>query len=200
MSERFVIGDLHLGHMGILNVPGRKEFFSGMSIEEHDEFLVEQWNNKVTNRDVVYLMGDVGYDKPSGYLTKNLLPRLEGRIKLVAGNHDNQAILTCKAFFQVAGVETVSVKGYRLILTHIPIHPQEMFWDLNIHGHLHANQVKARANDPQGGKYNPQRDLRYACVSAEHCPGWAPILIEDVVDKWRERGGEQFNAGEFRRR
>ena len=199
MGERFFASDPHWGHEGILNVPGRKEFFSGKNIHYHDEYLIEEWNAEVGKRDTVWLTGDVGYDKPSGYLTHGILPRLNGQINLVAGNHDNQAIITAKRWHHVMGVDTMSVKGYHLIITHIPIHPQEMFWDLNVHGHLHANQVKERANDPQGGKYGMQRDIRYVCVSMEHT-GYAPIPVDDVVNDLVKRGGQQVELGEFRRR
>lgn len=188
---RFIVADTHLGHEGVLHIPGRREFFSGMGIEQHDEYMVETINGRVTKRDKLWHLGDVGFDRPSGYLTKNLLPRINGLKILVAGNHDNSAIRNWKGWHSVMGVDTMRINGYSIILTHIPIHPQEMFWDLNIHGHLHANTVKAFADGPSGGKFGVQRDIRYVCVSVEHLPGFGPVEIETVVEDWVARGGKK---------
>ena len=180
MSNRFVIADMHFGHAGILNVPGRKEVCGNMTIEQHDEWLVENWNEVVTKRDTVYLLGDVGMDQPQGYVTLGIIPRLKGTINVVGGNHDTPEIL--QHFNKVNGVMVVKVEGYRCILTHIPIHPQEMYWDYNIHGHLHNNFIKKDATTKDMGKLNLPADDRYICVSCEHT-GYKPMPIEDAVTR-----------------
>ena len=181
MSTVYAIADTHFGHTNIINVPGRRDM--GFSdVYEHDEYLVQKWNETVTKRDKVYLMGDIGYDS-KGYVAGAIVPRLRGQIEVVGGNHDTAEI--CDLFHKVHGV----VIFKQAVLTHIPIHPQEMYWDINIHGHLHSNVVKKHANSPAMGALGVtgEKDPRYICVSCEHT-GYAPVellpLLEDHRDRW----------------
>lgn len=74
--------DLHLGPKNIL--PSRQQF---MSIEEHDEYLIRQWNKKVHKNDDVYILGDLSFraEHPISYY----LSQMKGRKYLIVGNHDN---------------------------------------------------------------------------------------------------------------
>ena len=184
MSNVYVIADTHFNHSGILNFPPRKGLFS--SIEEHDQTLIDNWNSVVTKKDIVYHLGDVGWEKGQ-YLSKGVLPFLNGRKFLIAGNHDEPAINAC--FEKVMGAKTV--KGN--ILTHIPIHPQEMFWSINIHGHLHSNRVWKYANDPMMGKMGNEADPRYLCVSVEHT-GYKPVNLHELIKSHMEKYGKIINS------
>ena len=73
--------DLHLGHQHILSI---REQFS--TIEEHDEFLIQSWNNKITKKDEVYILGDVSYRISN---ISHYLDRMKGRKHLIIGNHDS---------------------------------------------------------------------------------------------------------------
>ena len=178
MSERYIISDPHFGHPNIRHIPVRKDTCGDMTMQEHDEFLVDNWNRVVGKRDTVYLLGDIGMDRPMGYVTRGIIPRLKGSIHVLGGNHDTAEIL--QPFFKVHGVITMTIEGYRCILTHIPIHPQEMWWDYNIHGHLHGNTVKKDAWTKDMAKLNLPEDPRYICVCCEHM-NYTPQLLESVV-------------------
>ena len=53
-QQVFFIGDLHLGHQGILNF-GQRHF---ETIGEHDAHLMQQWNSVVRKeKDIVWPMG-----------------------------------------------------------------------------------------------------------------------------------------------
>jgi hypothetical protein len=58
-------------------------------------------------------------------------------------------------------------------------------WRANIHGHLHANEVRWMA---PGSTVQP--DPRYLCVSVEHAD-FAPILLEDALARIDSRQGRQ---------
>ena len=55
----YFTSDLHLGHENVIKLCNRP--FD--SIEEMDEALIHNWNRKVTNRDTVYVLGDLIYKK-----------------------------------------------------------------------------------------------------------------------------------------
>ena len=176
MAQRYVYSDPHFGHSGIRYIPGNEQFRDG-TIEERDEKLIENWNSVVNKRDVVYLLGDIGWDKPQGYVTHGIIPRLAGRIEVLGGNHDTAEILT--PFDKVHGVIVKTVNNAHCIFTHIPIHPQEMWWDYNLHGHLHTGTVKKYAHTKDMRDMG-ERDPRYINVCGEHL-GFTPQLLEDVV-------------------
>jgi calcineurin-like phosphoesterase family protein len=172
MTKVFVIADTHFGHANVINVPGRVGLFD--SIHHHDETLIENWNGAVTKRDVVYLLGDIGFDS-KGYVSGGVLPRLNGRIEAVGGNHDSSELLA----------QCDKVHGVK-VLTHIPIHPQEMYWDINVHGHLHGNTVKKHADNPAMGWASSEKDVRYVCVSCEHV-GFTPVNLLELLEDYRAR-------------
>jgi calcineurin-like phosphoesterase family protein len=178
MTRDFIISDPHWNAKNVMRIPVRKEWAARYhTTQGHDQALVDNWNSVVTKRDNVYLLGDIGYDKPTGYLGAAVFAQLLGTIIMVGGNHDTAEVL--QYGHRVHGVISKSVAGYRVIMTHIPIHPQEMFWDFNLHGHLHGGTVKKKAFN-KDMKDIGEVDLRYINVCCEHM-NYTPQLLETVV-------------------
>lgn len=170
MSTVFVIGDTHFGHANIVGFTTRGKFATCAA--EHDELLIENWNAAVRPRDVVYVVGDVAWTRTAAAAC---LPQLHGMKYLVGGNHDVWEWVR-HDFDKFFGAREMKVAGKKLILTHIPVHPQELYvpvrrWDFNIHGHLHDNVVLTADGQP---------DPNYICVCCEHT-GMRPVALEDVV-------------------
>lgn len=135
MSNTWFTADTHFGHANILKHEALTRPFT--SIEEHDDYLVQQWNAVVRPKDNVWHLGDLiwGKQEPS------LLRRLNGSIKLVLGNHDLLHARTYLDYVQnVYGV--VELKDGWL-LSHLPVHPSELCFgiQLNLHGHLHSKRL-----------------------------------------------------------
>ena len=53
----YFISDIHFGHTNILKLSKRP--FE--SIEEMDNHIINEWNNRVTDDDIVYIIGDFWY-------------------------------------------------------------------------------------------------------------------------------------------
>ena len=80
----FFTSDSHFGHENILRYCNRP--FS--SVKEMDEELILRWNERISENDTVYHLGDFtlgGHDAAVRYLE-----RLGGRIFLQQGSHDNR--------------------------------------------------------------------------------------------------------------
>lgn len=60
------------------------------SIEEHDEALIENWNNAVGMDDDVYLLGDIS--RHNSTKTIEIFNELNGNIHLIVGNHDGKLL------------------------------------------------------------------------------------------------------------
>jgi len=137
MSHVYVTSDWHLGHTGVSD-KFRKQFFSD---REHDEYIVANAQSTVTKRDVLYILGDVAFNK--GKL--DMLHEIKCRKILVRGNHDTLPISDyLEVFDEVYGA--YKYKSYWL--THIPIHPMELYRGVNIHGHCHRGGPFEVHGDP----------------------------------------------------
>ena len=77
----YFTSDLHFGHANIIELCHRP--FT--TVEEMDAALIANWNRRVTDRDTVYITGDLCFRTadPLRYLTK-----LKGKKHLILGNHD----------------------------------------------------------------------------------------------------------------
>lgn len=81
MAKRFFISDLHLGHSNIIKYQQRP--FA--SLDEMHEILINNWNAVVSPDDEVYILGDFAF-RATDIMLLGL--RLQGKLKLVPGNHD----------------------------------------------------------------------------------------------------------------
>jgi calcineurin-like phosphoesterase family protein len=171
----YFIGDLHLGHKGIMKFGQRKH----PSIEEHDQALMDNWNNVVRRqKDLVWVLGDVAMDMDS----LKLLPAFNGRKVLIIGNHDRfDTQVYLKYFERVISVEK---RYHGPVMTHIPIHPNELAysgWEFNVHGHVHV---------PEKFPYDP----RYINVNADVID-LTPVSLDWLNNEMKERriiiNGEQ---------
>ena len=148
MAETYIISDTHLGHansLTFLREDGTKlRDFS--SVTEMDECMIHRWNSVVRPEDKVVHLGDVVINKRCLYL----LSLLNGKKKLIMGNHDIFDLKCYSEYFY-------DIKAYRVfdghIFSHIPVHSSGIGrWSGNVHGHLHEKKL----DDP-----------RYICMSVE---------------------------------
>jgi calcineurin-like phosphoesterase family protein len=187
--NRFVISDTHFGHTNSwekFKLADGSPLRPFTSTEEMDETMIERWNAKVKPGDTVYHLGDVVINKK--YL--NLVSRLNGRKILIRGNHDifKDDDYREVGFEQIHGVRVFTDK---FILSHIPLHPDCVTgrFRVNVHGHLHANQImqENRWNDASYTEPDP----RYLCVCVEQT-NFTPLHfdeVESIIQKrWQEVG------------
>lgn len=106
----------------------------------------------------------------------SIVARLNGRKVLVKGNHDIFKLKEYMPYFDDirAYVVQMDQNKRKVMLSHIPIHPDSLGSGTNIHGHLHYQAVD-----------NPQ----YVCVSLEHTD-FKPIQIHEALKlrELREQG------------
>jgi len=133
MSNVKFIGCLHLGHSSLV-----KDLRGFDDINEYHEYLIKQYNSVVNKKDLVYILGDITMETSEHYY---LLDRLNGRKKVILGNHDmGKHIPELLNYVEtVAGM--LHYKGFWI--THAPLHPQELtFTKGNIHAHVHTQPVQ----------------------------------------------------------
>ena len=136
---------------------------------EMDDYIVEQWNSVVKKKDVTWILGDVTFEKSTPYI---LLNQLNGIKKIILGNHDQPQHVPelLKYVNNVSSSKLIKNGEYgNILLSHIPIHPQEFEYrlDFNIHGHVHENTYP---------------DKRYINVSAEVI-NYQPKTLKELLNE-----------------
>lgn len=181
MPNKFAIADTHLGHLNIVKF--ERDDGSPLrpfdTIEEHDETIIGNWNRVVNPEDEVYHLGDA-------VINRRCLPmlgRLNGKKYLRRGNHDEFRTREYLEYFdEIIGDHVL--KKYNAILTHIPVHPDELErWKYNIHGHLHHKRVMKITGYimMNGGEAitHTEPDERYINVSCEQV-NYTPISFDEI--------------------
>lgn len=181
MSNIFFASDHHFGHANIIKFTRRdgitpvRDF---TSVEEMDEHMIAQHNKVVGPNDTCWFLGDVVINRR--FLSH--IPRLNGRLRLILGNHD---IFSNKDYIK-AGFEDLHAfrKFDGFVATHIPVHSDSLGrWGVNVHGHLHTDRVRLPIGaDARTGevKYGDKIDPRYYCVCVEQLDDYTPISLEDL--------------------
>ena len=122
----FFASDLHLGH----RLATFKRGFD--SVDKHDYAVIESIASRTTKRDLIWILGDIAMD-PNKLFLINEIP---GTKKMIIGNHDRfPTEQYLKYFKSVNGF----VKYKEFWLSHCPIHPQELYGKICIHGHCHKD-------------------------------------------------------------
>lgn len=147
MGKTLFISDLHFNHEDIISFDRRpfkdkKHMFYAM---------VDKWNRKVTNDDIVYVLGDFSIDKkPETILS--ILKRLNGTKYLIVGNHDqcldDERVKEAWSN-HIASIEEVVVDGKKVILSHYPLAswknmqgfgPDHKYAPVHLYGHVHMTK------------------------------------------------------------
>jgi calcineurin-like phosphoesterase family protein len=106
-------------------------------VEEHDQAVIDGINSVCGKRDKLFILGDVTMEKAKPYLRLTEIPALK---QVVLGNHDRpQDVDKLLDYASVCGC----IKYKDALLTHIPVHPMELDYrvNLNIHAHIHEKDV-----------------------------------------------------------
>lgn len=138
----FYTADTHFGHENVIKHDNRP--FD--SIEEMDETLISLWNSRVTDKDDIYIVGDIEFRSEHGPLY--YLKRLKGKKHLVIGNHDTKLLSNPEAkkcFESIEQMAFINDNGRRVIACHYPMVEWNGYFRgaYHVYGHIHNNKNKA---------------------------------------------------------
>ena len=168
----YYISDLHFGHQNVIAMDRRP--FAG--IEEMDAALIRLWNERVTEADEVYILGDFAYR--NGYAASWYLRQLAGRKHLIIGNHDRHTVQdgsAMKHFVSVEKMMYITDGGRTVSLCHFPVAE----WNgkrrggYHVFGHLHC-----RRDEVYQFMSRYDRALNAGCM----INGYRPCTLEELVE------------------
>ena len=164
MSNVFFTSDLHLGHENLREFRNKVHNKSWAEVSDVDQWLLAQWNSRVRHRDIVWVLGDVAWSVAD----LEWLALMNGTKHLVMGNHDGQHQMKAQDYLKYFKTINGVWKKYGVVMTHVPIHPNELCfrWETNVHGHIHHKERKIE-------------DSRYINVNVD-VRGGLPISLEEL--------------------
>lgn len=133
----YYIADLHFGHKNVLSFDNRPF----KTIEDHDQALIENWNNTVGMDDDVYILGDISWGNSTD--TINIFRQLNGTLHLVRGNHDNKLLKNRELqslFVEICDYKELDIgDGKIMVLSHYPIpcFKNHYHGSYHLYGHVH---------------------------------------------------------------
>lgn len=112
----FFTSDTHFFHGNIIKHCNRP--FS--SIEEMNETMIERWNERITNNDDVYFLGDFAWKKMSNTgAVIEVVKRLRGHKRWILGNHDKELRKTLAPYFvDVDKLKEIKIDNQPITLCH----------------------------------------------------------------------------------
>ena len=154
LDKFWVTSDNHFGHKFMASHRGFR------SADEHDEFMIRQWNSQVQPDDTVLAFGDWSFLNVEN--TQRIMDRLNGEKFVIPGNHDDSNRLAkwfpdavLPELTNVRLTDTESDDRISFVASHYPL----ASWDgsdkgsLQLHGHLHSvnNQISHHFCAPFSG-------------------------------------------------
>ena len=135
----YFISDTHFFHENVIRFDKRPFF----SVEEMNAKMRDWWNNIVSEKDRVYILGDFIWLPPSNPEYIKFTKSLNGKKVLIKGNHDNVEKFSSElknCFEDIQNRKEIKLNKKRIIMDHYPLMMYRHDTDSNVfhfHGHTH---------------------------------------------------------------
>lgn len=183
----FLTSDQHFYHRNIIKYcnrpwnsgtgPDGQMVITDEDVERMNETMIEKWNSVVGEDDIVYNLGDVIFGDKTRL--SGIMSRLNGRKRLILGNHDHAARKEdVVKFYMDAGFERVYDRNIIIqdfiILSHFPL----QFLNSNCpfyscFGHVHNSEIF------------PTWTRNSCCVCVER-HDYTPVSLDLIKQKYEE--------------
>lgn len=167
----FFTSDLHIGHSNILKYSGRP--FS--SLDEMNTALIKNWNQKVSPRDDIYILGDFYLGHTSQ--AKQVIESLNGRKYLIAGNHDKRLLKVAdlrSLFTWIGPYLELNYNNSKYVLSHY----SHRVWNKSHYGSYHLFGHSHGSLPPHGKSVDVGVDAPWITGEATY----TPYSIEEVTN------------------
>lgn len=181
MPEIFFTSDLHFGHKNVIRYDNRP--FA--NVDEMDEAIITRWNQRVSDADTVYVLGDVSWYNLDR--TREYVCRLRGHKHLIVGNHDRIRPDSPCGFESVREyAKLYPDKNTQLVLSHYPIHffDRHHYGAIMLYGHVHNSQE-------WNVTLNWQRELQRLGITCNMYNvgtmiwGYKPVTLDEIINDTR---------------
>lgn len=164
----YFTSDLHLGHQNIIKLTNRP--FD--SVEQMNETLIKLWNQTVSKKDIVYILGDFFFKTPLEK-THEIIKSLHGRKILIKGNHDMK--YDEELFEEICDFKVLKYNKQIFVLMHYPLLEWPHFYRgaIHLHGHQH--------NPSDYNKYMKEQGIKRYDVGVD-ANMYKPVSIDEIIE------------------
>ena len=175
----YYISDLHIHHKNVIRFDNRP--FADTDLM--NAVLVNNWNERVTEDDHVYVLGDAFWKNEEESL--KILKELKGHLHLVRGNHD---AVKGRLRFQWESIEDymeVNDNGRFVILSHypIPFYRNQHYGAVMLYGHVHNTREWELVEKWQKEVWNvgiPSRLINVGCMMPYM--KYTPRTLDEILE------------------
>ena len=175
----YYISDLHIHHKNVIRFDNRP--FADTDLM--NAVLVNNWNERVTEDDHVYVLGDAFWKNEEESL--KILKELKGHLHLVSGNHD---AVKGRLRFQWESIEDymeVNDNGRFVILSHypIPFYRNQHYGAVMLYGHVHNTREWELVEKWQKEVWNvgiPSRLINVGCMMPYM--KYTPRTLDEILE------------------
>ena len=206
---RYYISDLHFFHA---NMNTKMDCRGFSNVEEMNEYMIRQWNQKVRNNDEVVILGDLSWGNAEE--TNTLLKRLHGKLYLIRGNHDyflDEKEFDGTRFEWVESYKELNDNKRKVVLCHYPVMCYNGQYRVDsegnpktymLYGHVHDTQDQRLIEQFQKitkntGSIGPDGEKRQIPCNMINCfcmySDYIPLTLDEwiVCDEKRRKIGDR---------
>ena len=178
MAKKYYVSDYHFYHELALK-RSRSEHFN--SVDEMNEEIIKRHNEKVNEKDNVYILGDiiVCEENELEEKLKNTVGKLNGRLHLILGNHDykfKENPVFLQYFETVDELTLIRDNNKWVQLCHYPI----LLWyrknkgAYHIFGHMHNDSCTREFH-----MIKNEKNIFNACVEINN---FEPCTLDEIIE------------------
>lgn len=174
----YYIADLHLGHKNVLRFDNRP--FS--DIDEMEEVIVRNWNDRVKEEDTVYVLGDAFWKNEANSVMA--FERLNGHKHLIRGNHDRVHGRLGRCWESIEHYREITDDETLVVMSHYPImfYKNELYGAVMLHGHVHVSHEAALVEKWKQEQWDhgiPTRIINVGCMMDYMC--YTPRTLKELL-------------------
>ena len=180
-AKVYFTGDLHFEHFNAIKYDCRP----WPDVETMAAGMIDRWNARVTDDDLVYILGDVCYR--SKCPAWHYLEQMKGHKVLIVGNHDGELLedeRSRRCFEEIHSYMEIKEGGKKIVLCHYPMAE----WNgktrgsWHIFAHIHAQRNEA---------YEVMRNMPHALNAGCMLNDFAPATFAELI-----ANNQKFNAAD----
>lgn len=181
----YFISDTHFGHKNCLAFDNRP--FN--TVESHDEYLINIWNETVGIDDDVYILGDISWHSNSK--TIEIFKQLNGRKHLIKGNHDGGLLKNAtlrSLFVEITDYKELDIGNDKsIILSHYPIpcFKNHFYGWYHLYGHVHNSfewNMMETVKRQMTELYDKKCEM-YNVGAMMHYMGYCPRTLDEIIER-----------------
>ena len=164
------------------------------SIEKHDDYLINMWNEAVGIDDDVYILGDISWHNSTK--TIEIFKKLNGNKHLIKGNHDNKLLKNTelrKLFVEITDYKELDIGNNKsVVLSHYPIpcFNNHYYGWIHLYGHVHNSfewNMMQNIKRQMIELYDKECEM-YNVGAMMHYMNYMPRTLEHIIKRGNEYG------------